>query len=215
MNPLKSRHFTALVVIISGVCFASSPIFAQLKSEGLPESFEIGPQGQLTCVGYSDDACAYFDEIPTPEGTKYLVQGNSTRRADPTRLHLGGSGYATTYFALLCNRNGDSLRPVFNFLEGQEKASDVHIHDLDADGTPEIIVTGIFDSRGSYASVYRLRTAGDPERIFTRRANTPNSDFEVDHGSASLIFEQRSKAAGAKLTTEVFHWNGQEFALES
>ncbi len=120
-----------------------------------------------------------------------------------------------TYFALLCEREGDTLKPVFNFLEGREKASDVHFFDLDADGTLEVIVTGILDSRGSYASVYRLNGPA-PERIFTRRANTPNSDFETDHGVPTLTFQQRDgKGATSRLKSETFVWNGQTFVPES
>lgn len=216
MNSLKVRLSMIVPAVLTCLALAVPAACAPYQQrEGLPQSFKIGPLGDLTCVGMEEDACAYYDEIPTPSGMRYLVQGSSSRRPDPTRLHLGGAEYVTTYFALLCDRNGDTLDPAFNFLEGREKASDVHIQDLDADGYPEIIVTGIFDSRGSYAAAYRLTAQGEPERFFKRRANTPNSDFEIDHeGGASLIFEQRSKTDGGH-RIEVFRWNGRTFAPES
>jgi hypothetical protein len=212
MKPLRSLIIPALTVFSFVLCAAAS---AETSFEGLPQEFKVGPMGGLTCVGMTEDACAYYDEVPTPAGVRYLVQGSYSRKPDPSRVHLNSVEYVNTYFALLCDREGDSLKPVFSFLEGREKASDLHFHDLDADGTPEIIVTGIFDSRGSYASVYRLTGSG-PERVFTRRANTPNSDFETDHGVPALTFQQRDgKGAASRLRTETFVWNGRTFVPES
>jgi hypothetical protein len=212
---MKLRPLHIFFILTAALVFLSSSAPASASFEGLPQSFKLGPMGDLTCVGMTEDACAYYDEVPTPAGVRYLVQGSFSRKSDPSRVHLNSVEYMNTYFALLCDREGDTLKPVFNFLEGREKASDIHLHDLDADGTPEVIVTAVFDSRGSYASVYRLGEAG-PERIFTRRANTPHSDFEVDHGAPALIFEQREgKGATSQPRSEVFTWNGQSFVPAS
>lgn len=214
MKTTPIRSFLVLPVLLFVLFAGSVPAFAQ--PAGVPTSFKIGPLGDLTCLGTDEDACAYYDEVPTPKGVRYLVQGSYSRKPDASSVRLlGPADYVNSYFALLCDRDGDTLTPVFNFLEGMEKASDLHIYDLDADAVPEIIVTGIFDSRGSYAAVYRLTAADQPERIFLRRANTPNTDFESDHGRAFLIFQQRDSSGGGLLRNEVFRWNGQTFAPES
>ena len=206
MRERMVRSAVACVVCALPVFF-SAPVPAQ---DSLPASFKIGPQGNLTCVGTTEDTCAFYDEIPDPGGTLYLVQGSFSRALRPD------GDFVNFYFALLCEREGDVLKPVFNFLEGRERASDVHLHDLDGDGRPEIIVAGVFGSRASYAAVYRV-VDRKPVRIFSRRANSPDADFEVVDGVPSLVFVQRSGGTGAssRALREVFVWNGKEFVPES
>ncbi len=211
MNPSGPR--LGLRIALAAACIFAAPLAASAQEE-LPEYFKIGPQGDLTCVGALEDACAYYDEIPVPGKTLFLVQGSYSVKSHPAQLRQIGPHILNYYFALLCEREGDTLKPVFNFLEGRERASDIHLHDLDADGVPEVIVVGAFDSRGSYASVYRVES-GRQVQIFTRRANTPNIDFEVDHGAAVITLEQRNPKTHGDLVREVFVWNGKEFALQS
>jgi hypothetical protein len=185
--------------------------------EELPTSFTMDAQGSLTCNGISEDACAYFDEIQTPGGVLYLVQGSYSRHPDAHDARKNNTDYVNVYFAFLCEKNENTLSPVFNFLEGRERVSDVHLYDLDSDGTSEIIVTAAFDSRGSYAAVYRLRE-GKPIKIFDRRANTPNTDFEVREGVPVLMMWQRTVRPNGSLGAmrqENFEWNGKEFVAQS
>lgn len=212
MKHIRIRAALVLSTVLGGFVLASVP-GTGLAQDTNPTAFKIGPQGDLTCIGTTEDACAFFDEISTPAGTFYLVQGSYSRKPHPSDKQHADAEYVNYYFALLCVREGDTLKPTFDFLEGRERASDIHLHDLDQDGTAEIIVTAIFDSRGSYASVYRVN-GPKPERIFTRRANTPNSDFETEEGQARLVFDQRDGGSGGPLRREVFEWNGKEFALK-
>jgi hypothetical protein len=197
---------TALALAVFGCWMAGS---APAQEEGRPEYFRLGPRGDLTCVGITEDACAYYDIIRLRGGSElYLVQGSFSRKAKPADKH-----YTNVYFASLCRRDGDALRPFFDVLEGRERVSDIHLRDLTRDRVPEIIVTAAFDSRESYAKVYRVDT-GTPVQIFTHRANTAGTDFEMRGRTPSLIFEQLD-AMSAPVRREVYAWNGREFVLKS
>lgn len=202
----NSRVWLA-ALIVGGLVAAGAG--AAGSQPGRPETFRLGPQGDITCLGTTEDACAFYDEIPLPSGAPlFLVQGSYSHKTNPAATQ-----YTNVYFAVLCRREGDLLTPFFDFLEGRERASDVHLHDLTGDGVPEIVVTAAFDSRGSYGSVYRVET-GEAVRIFHHRANTASTDFELDHHTPSLVFEQLDSPKD-RVRREVYAWNGQAFVLES
>lgn len=210
MDHSRFRAARVCALALAAVC---APLTAAAQEEK-PEAFKIGPQGDLTCVGVSEDSCGYYEEIQAPGRTLFLVQGTTTVKTHPSQLRQVGPHLILYSFAFLCEREGDMLKPVFDLLEGRERSSDVYLRDLDGDGISEIAVVGVFDSRGSYASVYRIDPGGQAVRMFTRRANTPNTIFEERDGIPSITLEQRNPKTHGDLVREVFVWNGKEFALQ-
>jgi hypothetical protein len=170
----------------TSLLFSAPDVLAQ---QDVPTSFTIDDQGSLTCNGIAEDACAYYDEIQTPSGTLYLVQGSVSRHPDNLDSRKGSTDYFNVYFALLCEKNGNTLTPSFNFLEGREKVSDLHLHDLDGDGVME---------------------------IFKRRANTPNTDFEIRDGVPVVMMQQRAVNPNGSLGAvrqKIYRWNGKNFVV--
>ncbi len=76
---MKPHRFLPVLALTALLALPCTPVPAEASFAGLPGSFKIGPMGDLTCVGMTEDACAYFDEVPTPSGVRYLVQGSFSR----------------------------------------------------------------------------------------------------------------------------------------